>query len=117
MSERSSMVSMLAVFVVAVVGLGQPSAPPPETSEAPPQAEVQALANLLYYLLILVVVFLFGSYAVLRASRRFRNSLSTRDRSASDSSDVWAMHKAPEELEIEQEDDAPEDPGGGEGHD
>ncbi len=109
------MVSMLAVFVGAIVGLDQPSAPLPETSEAPPQAEVQALAHLLYYLLILVVVFLFGSYAVLRASRRFRDSLSTRDRSPSDSSDVWAMHKAPDDFELEQEDDAPEGPGDGEG--
>lgn len=109
------MVSMLAVFVSAVVGLDQPSSPLPEASEASPQAEVHALANLLYYLLILVVVFLFGSYAVLRASRRFRNSLTTRDRFPSDSSDVWAMHKAPEELEIEEDDDAPGDPEGDEG--
>lgn len=111
------MVSMLAVFVSAVVGLDQPSPPLPEAAEAPPQAEVQVLANLLYYLLILVVVFLFGSYAVLRASRRFKNSLASRERSPSDSSDVWAMHKAPEELEIEEDDDAPEDSGDGEGRD
>ncbi len=49
-------------------------APVPES----PTADARRLAILLLYLLIFVVVFFFATYAILRASRRFRESLSMR---------------------------------------
>ena len=65
----------------------------------PDNAEAAALARLLFYLLVVVVVFLFGSYAIMRASRRFRGSLSARRSEPTETGDVWAMHKVPQELE------------------
>lgn len=42
---------------------------------------------------ILVVVFLAASFVFVRASRRYRQSLSRRSSAPSDTTDVWSMHK------------------------
>ena len=86
----------------------------PEGALAPESstADARGLAMLLLYLLIFVVVFLFATYAILRASRRFRESLSMRKPERTDASDVWAMHKVPEELDPN---DANSDSAGGNG--
>ena len=42
---------------------------------------------------ILVIVFLAASFVLVRASRRYRDSLRRTGPKPSDSSDVWAMHK------------------------
>ena len=60
----------------------------------------------LLYLLIFVLVFLFATYAILRASRRFRKSLAKQKPEHTDAGDVWAMHKLPKELETDDEDAA-----------
>lgn len=70
------------------------------------KADARALAIFLLYLLIFVLVFLFASYAILRASRRFRESLTRRRPEATNASDVWAMHELPKELEPDGEDAA-----------
>ncbi len=60
----------------------------------------------LLYLLIFVLVFLFATYAILRASRRFRESLAKQKPEHTDAGDVWATHKLPEELDPDAEDAA-----------
>ena len=97
---------MLAVVMTiatrSAVLLQEHSSEPP-SSGGPPRVELEALASLLFYLLILIVVFLFGSYAILRASRRFRASLTTRRPRPTDASDVWAMHKQPDSSRLEDD--------------
>ncbi len=85
----------------------------PESPTEPAGEDAKTLATVLVYLLIMVVVFMFGSYALMRASRRFRSSLSRRKADPTEAADVWAMHKVPEELELEDE---PGEPRGGDGN-
>lgn len=79
----------------------------PASPTEPSGEDAKTLATVLVYLLILVAVFMFGSYALMRASRRFRGSLSRHKADPTEAADVWAMHKVPEDLELEEE------PGGG----
>ena len=65
------------------------------------EIDARALAMILLYLLIFVLVFLVATYAILRASRRFRESLAKQKPEHTDASDVWAMHKVPRELETD----------------
>ncbi len=77
------------------------------------EIDARALAVFLLYLLIFVLVFLVATYAILRASRRYRESLAKRKPEHTDAGDVWAMHKVPEELDPDDE-DAASDAGNGE---
>ena len=97
---------MLAVIMTIATRsamLVQEHSSEPASSSGTPNVELEALASLLFYLLLLIVVFLFGSYAMLRASRRFRASLSTRRPRPTDASDVWAMHKQPDSSQLEED--------------
>ena len=80
----------------------------PDGAPASESAEIdaRALAIFLLYLLIFVLVFLLATYAIIRASRRFRESLAKQKPEHTDASDVWAMHKVPKELETDDEDTA-----------
>lgn len=100
---------LLPRVLAGAAWLAQEPAPPAE----PSGEDAKTLATVLVYLLILVVVFMFGSYAIMRASRRFRGSLSRRKADPTEAADVWAMHKVPEDLELEEE---PGEPGGGDGN-
>ncbi len=70
------------------------------------EIDARALAIFLLYLLIFVLVFLAATYAIIRASRRFRESLAKEKPERTDAGDVWAMHKLPEDLEADDEDAA-----------
>ncbi len=70
------------------------------------EIDARALAVFMLYLLIFVLVFLLATYVILRASRRFRESLAKQKPEHTDASDVWAMHKVPKELETDDEDAA-----------
>ncbi len=107
--EGVSVFLLLPRLLGGAAWLAQEPAPPAE----PAGEDAQTLATVLVYLLILVVVFMFGSYAIMRASRRFRGSLSRRKSEPTEAGDVWAMHKVPEELELEDE---PDDSRGGNGN-
>jgi hypothetical protein len=76
------------------------------------EIDARAMAMFLLYLLIFVLVFLLGTYAFLRASRRFRDSLARQKPERTDAGDVWAMHKLPEELEPPDENAASDDENG-----
>ncbi len=84
----------------------QQNAPDGAPASESAETDARALAILLLYLLIFVLVFLFATYAILRASRRFRESLAKQKPEHTDAGDVWAMHKLPEELETDDEDAA-----------
>ncbi len=88
----------------------------PDGAPAAESAEIdaRALAFFLLYLLIFVLVFLLATYAFLRASRRFRKSLAKQRPDRTDAGDVWAMHKVPEELELDSDGDAATGDGDGE---
>jgi len=45
---------------------------------------------------VLVLVFLVGSYAIVRGSRRFREAFLRPKLRPTSADDVWAMHKLPE---------------------
>ena len=77
-----------------------------EALESPLPSDARAMAMFLLLLLIFVLVFLLATYTILRASRRFRESLAKQKPESTDASDVWAMHKVPEELEADDEDAA-----------
>lgn len=47
--------------------------------------------------LFLVVVFLVGSYAIVRGSRRFREAILHERPRPTASDDVWVMHKTPKD--------------------
>ena len=83
-------------------------APPSESA----RTDARSLAMILLYLLIFVVVFLFATYAILRASRRFRESLAKQKPEHTDAGDVWATHKLPEEIDPDAEDAATTDDNG-----
>lgn len=100
---------LLPRLLAGAAWLAQEPAPPAESSGE----DAKTLATVLVYLLILVVVFMFGSYAIMRASRRFRGALSRRKADPTEAGDVWAMHKVPENLELEDE---PDESGGGNGN-
>ena len=78
------------------------------------QGDARALAMTLLALLIFVLVFLVATYAIVRASRRFRESLAKQKPEHTEAGDVWAMHKVPEELETDGEDEAATGDGNGE---
>jgi hypothetical protein len=70
---------------------GRPASEPVER-----QRVVRALPSLLLLGALLVVVFLFGTYAFLRFSRRYRQLLDRERPPPADSRDVWSMHQVPE---------------------
>ncbi len=90
----------------------QRSAPDGAPLSESTEIDARALAIFLLYLLIFVLVFLVATYAILRASRRFRESLAKRKPEHTDAGDVWAMHRLPEDNEADDEDAAS---GGGNG--
>ncbi len=96
---------ILAVNIELAFILQQDAANGAALSESA-EIDARALAIFLLYLLIFVLVFLVATYAILRASRRFRESLAKQKPEHTDAGDVWAMHKVPEELETDDEDAA-----------
>ena len=66
------------------------------SSEPDPQALVDTLPSLLYGLLLLLVILVFGGYAIVLALRRFRDTINVRRPTPTDITDIWSMHKLPE---------------------
>ena len=84
-----------------------------EEAESKPSGPnvVRTLPLALLALLLLVLVFLLGSFLVVRAGRHYRTALSRKRAPPTAMEDVWAMHKLPPELEQsgpdERRDDGP----------
>lgn len=64
-------------------------------AEAPDETEkaVRIAPGMLVGGVLLVVVFLAASFVFVRASRRYRQSLTRRGSPPSENTDVWSMHK------------------------
>lgn len=74
------------------------SGPSPHTAQA-----VQASPYVLMVGFLLVLLFLGGSFIIVRSARRFRESVLRKKPAPTESDDVWAMHKL---RETEREEDA-----------
>ncbi len=84
----------------------RPVSTQPITSEEKGKlALAQAMQRALLALIVLVIIFAFGSLAWIRWSRRFRAWLLREPRPPTPAEDVWAMHRLPEEGESTHEDE------------
>ncbi len=91
--------AFLSCILLPVICFGQTASPAP-------QEVVKSAGRLmaLLWAMVFLIIVLLGGLMILRALRRARVR-SLRQRSApTDATDVWAMHKLPEELEREYRD-------------
>lgn len=58
--------------------------------------DARRVRAVLFYAMVLVGIFLIGSFAFLRWSRRFRRMVLQKPHDPSPADDVWAMHRLPE---------------------
>ena len=105
--------SVLAANIELALILQQ-NAPDGASLSESTEIDARALAFFLLALLIFVLVFLLATLAIIRASRRFRESLAKQKPEHTDAGDVWAMHKVPEELEVDDDGEAASADGNGE---
>lgn len=62
------------------------------------------MATMLIFGLVVVVVFLFGTLAIMRFSRHYRSMLLDEPKEPTASDDVWKQHRLPEDWRDQQED-------------
>jgi hypothetical protein len=74
------------------------------TEAQPSLSQLQALGQMLLYLLLLLLVFVLGSWAIMRGSRRFLGNILRRPAEPTPTSDVWSMHRLPDEN-LDDDDD------------
>lgn len=86
----------------------QPS-PTTQVAEISRETKARALRQMLFWLVVLVVIFIFSTTAFLRWSRHFRRSILRKPQPPTPSEDVWAMHKLPEGAVEEWSDSNPDD--------
>lgn len=79
------------------------SAPPSSRDSADARKVAETMPLFVLAGLILVLVFVFGSYAFLRFSRRYRQTLEHERAPPSDARDVWQMHRIPDYEDDEDE--------------
>ena len=63
----------------------------------------------LFYGAILLVVLVFGAYALLRLSRRYGERLRHKPAEPTPASDVWSMHELPDDNDARTHDREPDD--------
>ncbi len=81
-------------FAIPLVALAQQ----PATTSADPKRPVAGYAMLMMILLLLIVVLVFGWF-LMRSLQRSRGRMARKRSEATDATDVWAMHKLPEDDE------------------
>lgn len=64
-----------------------------------------ALARLLMISFVLILVILLGTYGISRSIRRYQMRLRRERAPASDTTDIWATHRLPEERSTAASDD------------
>ena len=60
--------------------------------------KARRLYEVLTYTLVIFIAFLTGTFAIVRFSRRYHRFLASRPSTPTQSADVWAMHRVPDEL-------------------
>jgi len=70
----------------------------------------QAIRQFLFLMLVILGVFSVGTLAFLRWSRRFRRWLLRKPQPATPDGDVWAMHRLPEDQDLQDEEPPPQEP-------
>ena len=76
-----------------------------ETDQETGVRSAKAARTLPLYLMtavVMVLVFLFGGYLLLRVTRRYRAAIDRKRPPPSDTRDLWTMHKLPAELDDEE---------------
>jgi len=82
---------------------------PQQTLSAEQRVQLaKQLRTVLFFLVLLVGIFSISVFAFLRWSRNFRRVLLRRPNPPTEASDVWAMHKLPEEEPPVEEPPGPE---------
>ncbi len=71
------------------------------------KAKAKKLAAVLAYTSVLLLIFVIGSWAIVRFSRRFQNYLVRGDKAPTQSDDVWAMHRLPPDAMEQLDEDDP----------
>ena len=111
-SRRRTIILIIALLGIALIagGLGliieyasqdQPAKGEVEPLTSNEKVELsQLLKKVLYLLALLTIMFLFGLWAMVRWSRRFRQFLLREPRKATPAEDVWAMHRLPDETDF-----------------
>ena len=56
-----------------------------------------------FWAVVLIFIFVIAAGAIIRFSQRFRTMILTGPARPTPSEDVWAMHKAPEKLEFDED--------------
>ena len=80
------------------VATSQPTPSPERVRDA------RQMRAVLFYVMVLAGVFLVGSFAFLRWSKRFRRVILQKPHDPSPDDDVWAMHRLPDD----DDDESPE---------
>ncbi len=95
--------SEVPVESVAVADDDQRDAPAPGERKRPEAGRLfaKAATPLLAIGLLLILVFLLGTYVLVRSSRRFLDSTRRERAAPTPTPDIWSMHKAPEFPEEE----------------
>ena len=62
----------------------------------------------LLYALVLLIIFAFSTYALLRLSRRYKERLQRKPDQPTPAPDVWSMHKTPQQTDPGPSDEEPD---------
>ncbi|MCG3137437.1 MAG: hypothetical protein HJJLKODD_01281 [Phycisphaerae bacterium] len=94
----------LHMVALLLLSPAQASQPQSQAASAPSsQQVVEAVSNLLYWSLILLVILLFGVLAIWIAWRRSNEGWSSSRSEGLDYVDVWTQHQDPRKMQLEKE--------------
>ena len=120
---RLLVAAVMAVLLVAVFAViwALPDLPARRSSPTTLPAEVvgttRVARDVLFVALVLLIVFVVSTFAFLRWSRHFRRWMLRKPHSPTPASDVWSMHRVPDEADADPDDDELDEPDEDEGED
>ena len=94
-------IGLLLTLFTAVVYIYEVPGPPRPLAKGGPQ--VALLRSVLYLLVLLTLIFCVSLLAFVRWSRHFRRFILRRPREQTVATDVWQMHRLPEEQDDDEE--------------
>lgn len=94
---------VLVILFAAIWSFPDAPAPRPGATTAPAvAAEARVLRYVLFLVIVLVGIFFVSAFAFLRWSQHFRRTLLRRPPRPTPSTDVWSMHRLPDEDAAEE---------------